>query len=166
VLFGGSSSGIEAGEITFVSVGTRSIIPALSRLRRLGVSDPFFLISRRVLPRRGILSASELARLPPLIQERREKHKFLLTAGVFLPYPGHAIFYPPPPLTISRVREFHPGRCDEALPSPAQGMRQAVPTALFGSRPAPRGEYQEKVEMRRCHDGTMPNGKTAEESVN
>ena len=65
----------------------------------------FFLISCRVLPRRGILSAAELAGLAPAIHERREEHQFLLTAGVFLPDHGQAIFYPPSLLTFSRVME-------------------------------------------------------------
>ena len=33
----------------------------------------------------------------------RRKHRFLLTAWVFLPDHGHAIIYPPYPLSISRV---------------------------------------------------------------
>jgi len=36
---------------------------------------------------------------------RRKKHGFLLSAWVFLPNHWHAIFYPPYPLTISRVME-------------------------------------------------------------
>jgi REP element-mobilizing transposase RayT len=43
-----------------------------------------------------------------VVRERREKYHFLLTAWVFLPDPaaaGHAIIFPPYPLTISRVME-------------------------------------------------------------
>jgi len=43
--------------------------------------------------------------LAQVIHERRAEHGFLLTAGVFLPDHGHAIFYPSSPLTISRVME-------------------------------------------------------------
>ena len=64
-------------------VGARSIIAAMSHLRCLVVSDRFFFISHRVLPRRGTLSESELACLARAINERREEHKFLLTAWVF-----------------------------------------------------------------------------------
>ncbi len=78
---------------------------AMSRLRRLVVSDRWFFITCRVLPRRRILSESEFARLAQVIQERRAEHGFLLSAWVFLPDHWHAIFYPPPPLTISRVME-------------------------------------------------------------
>ena len=77
---------------------------AMSRLRRLVVSDRWFFVTCRVLPRRGILSASEFGCLARVIQERREEHGFLLSAGVFLPDHGHAIIYPPYPLTISTVK--------------------------------------------------------------
>jgi putative transposase len=69
------------------------------------VSDRWFFVTCRLLPGRRILSASEFARLARVIQERRAEHGFLLTAWVFLPDPGHAIFYPRSPLTLSRVME-------------------------------------------------------------
>ena len=78
---------------------------AMSRLRRLVVSDRWFFVTCRVLSRRGILSASEFGCLARVIQERREEHGFLLSAGVFLPDHWHAIIYPPYPLTISTVME-------------------------------------------------------------
>ena len=81
------------------------IIAAMSRLRRLVVSDRWFFVTCRVLPRRGILSLSEFASLAQVIHERREKHHFLLTAGAFLPDHWHAIIYPAYPLTISTVME-------------------------------------------------------------
>ena len=77
----------------------------MSRLRRLVLSDHWFFITCRVLPWRGVLTASEFACLCEVIHERREKHGFLLSAWVFLPNHWHAIFYPPYPLTISRVME-------------------------------------------------------------
>jgi len=77
----------------------------MSRLRRLVVSYRWFLITCRVLPWRGILTASEFACWGGVIHERRKKHGFLLSAWVFLPNHWHAIFYPPYPLTISRVME-------------------------------------------------------------
>jgi len=77
----------------------------MSRLRRLVISDHWFFITCRVLPGRRILTASEFACLGGVIHERREKHGFLLSAWVFLPNHWHAIFYPPYPLTISRVME-------------------------------------------------------------
>ena len=67
----------------------------MSRLRRLVVSDSWFFITCRVLPWRGILTASEFACLGGVIHERRKKHGFLLSAWVFLPSHWHAIFYPP-----------------------------------------------------------------------
>ena len=77
----------------------------MSRLRRLVVSDRWFFITCRLLPRRRILSDSEFATLAEVIVERREEHGFVLTAWVFLPNHWHAIFYPRHPMTISRVME-------------------------------------------------------------
>ena len=77
----------------------------MSRLRRLVVSDRWFFITCRLLPRRRILSDSEFATLAKVIDQRRAEHGFLLTAWVFLPDHWHAIFYPRHPLTISRVIE-------------------------------------------------------------
>src|SRR5208282_6169574 len=74
----------------------------MSRLRRLVLSDSWFFITCRVLSWRGIPTASEFACWGGVIHERRAQHGFLLSAGVFLPNPGHAIFYPPDPLTIFR----------------------------------------------------------------
>jgi putative transposase len=77
----------------------------MSRLRRLVVSDRWFFITCRLLPRRRILSPSEFATLAQVIDARRAEHGFSLTAWVFLPDHWHAIFYPPYPLTISGVME-------------------------------------------------------------
>jgi REP element-mobilizing transposase RayT len=52
----------------------------MSRLRRLVVSDRWFFITCRVLPRRRILSDSELATLAEVIDERRAEQSFVLTA--------------------------------------------------------------------------------------
>ena len=69
------------------------------------LSDRFFFITGRLLPRRGRLGESEFDCLARIIRERRERHHFLLTAWVFLPDHWHAIFFPRFPLTISRVVE-------------------------------------------------------------
>ena len=76
----------------------------MSRLRRLVVSDRWFFVTCRVLPRRH-LSDLEFACLAQVIRKRREKHGFLLSAWVFLAGHGHALFYPAQPLTIGRVME-------------------------------------------------------------
>jgi len=77
----------------------------MSRLRRLVVSDRWFFITCRLLPRRRILSPAEFATLARVIDERRAAQGFFLTAWVFLPDHWHAIFYPPYPLSISEVME-------------------------------------------------------------
>jgi len=121
----------------------------MSRLRRLVVSDRFFFVTCRLLPRRGKLQGSEFERLARVARERREKCHFLLTAWVFLPDPaaaGHAIIFPPYPLTISRVMEsikvgsthrINSGRRESGLLWQPRFFDRAVRTVQ---------EYYEKVE--------------------
>jgi REP element-mobilizing transposase RayT len=77
----------------------------MSRLRRLVLSDRWSFTTCRLLSARRIVTGPEFAPLALVIQERREEHRFLLTASAFLPDHWHAIFYPPSPLTICRVME-------------------------------------------------------------
>jgi putative transposase len=51
------------------------------------------------------LSEFEFSILADVVRERREKHRFLLTAWMFLPDHWHAIIFPRSPLTISTVME-------------------------------------------------------------
>src|SRR5579862_3850404 len=83
----------------------RGILRWMSRLRRFVLSDRYFFITGRVLPYRRMLDESEFECLARVVRDRRRKHGFLLRAWVFLPDHWHAIFYPPFPLTISRVME-------------------------------------------------------------
>ncbi len=76
---------------------------AMSRLRRLMVSDRWFFITCRLLPRRRILSPPEFVMLAQVIRERRVEHGFFLTAWGFLPDHWHAIFYPQHPLNRGSV---------------------------------------------------------------
>jgi putative transposase len=77
----------------------------MSRLRRLVLFDRLFFITCRLLPHRRKLEEPEFERLARVVRERREKHRFLLTAWVFLPDHWHAILFPRFPVTISRVME-------------------------------------------------------------
>jgi hypothetical protein len=52
----------------------------MARLRRLVLSDRWFFITCRVLPRRRHLLDSEFATLAQVIAERRAEHRFLPTA--------------------------------------------------------------------------------------
>jgi putative transposase len=85
------------------------IIARMLRLRRLVLSDRWFFITCRVLPRRRHLSDSEFATLAQVIAERRAEHRFFLTAWVLPPVlppdHGHAILYLRHSLTISQVME-------------------------------------------------------------
>jgi len=118
----------------------------MSRLRRLVLSDRFFFISCRVLPRRGILTASELARLARVIYERREEHKFLLTAWVTLPDHWHAIFYPPYPLTISRVMEAIKDGATKRINRQRREGGTVFQPRFFDRALRTVREYHEKVE--------------------
>jgi len=81
------------------------MLGGMSRLRRLVLSDRFFLISCRLARRCEPLSEAEFEQLAKVVRQRREEHGFLLTAWVFHPDPWHAIIFPRYPLTLSRVME-------------------------------------------------------------
>jgi putative transposase len=115
-------------------------------LRRLVLSDRFFFITCRLLPTRGRLRESEFECLARVVRERREEHRFLLTAWVLLPDHWHAIFFPSFPLTISRVMEsikvgstlrVNAGRNESGLLWQPRYFDRAVRTVK---------EYYEKVE--------------------
>jgi len=104
---------------------------AMSRLRRLVVSDRWFFVACRVLPRRRILSESQFACLARVIQERRGEHDFLLSAWVFLPDHWHAIIYPPYPLAISTVMESINGGATKRINRSPREAGGACVAALF-----------------------------------
>ena len=85
--------------------GWRVIIRAVSRLRRLVLSDRFFFITCRVYRPRGKLNECEFSILAEAVRARRKKHRFLLTAWVFLPDHWHALIFPRSPLTLATAME-------------------------------------------------------------
>ena len=96
-----------------------------------------FFVTCRLLPRRGKLQGSGFERLTRVVQARREKYHFLLTAWVFLPDHGHAIIFPRFPVTISRVMEsikvgstprINAGRGESGLPWQPRFFDRAVRT--------------------------------------
>jgi putative transposase len=76
---------------------------AVSRLRRLFLSDCYFFVTYNLSRERSLLGETDFASLAESIASARTAHPFLLTAWVFLPDHWHGIVYPPYPLTISRV---------------------------------------------------------------
>jgi REP element-mobilizing transposase RayT len=117
----------------------------MSRLRRLVVSDRWFFITCRVLPRRRILSESEFACLARVIHERREEHGFLLSAWVFLPDHWHAIIYPPYPLTISTVMESIKGGATKRINRSRREVGLLMQPRFFDRALRTVKEYNEKV---------------------
>jgi putative transposase len=118
----------------------------MSRLRRLVLSNRFFFVTCRLLPRRRILSDAEFAGLARVMGERRRKHGFLLPAWVFLPDHWHAILFPRHPLTISDAMEsikvgstlrINAGRKESGLLWQPRFFDRALRTVK---------EYNEKVE--------------------
>ncbi|HTV56573.1 MAG TPA: transposase [Terriglobia bacterium] len=77
----------------------------MSRLRRLVLPDRFFFVTCRLSEGRRPLAEAEFAVLASVIDARRRKYRFLLTAWVLLPDHWHAIISPRHPVTISRVME-------------------------------------------------------------
>jgi putative transposase len=118
----------------------------MSRLRRLVVSDRWFFITCRLLPRRRILTPSEFATLAHVIHERRAEHGFSLTAWVFLPDHWHAIFYPPHPLTISRVMEVIKGGATKRINRARREAGTLWQPRFFDRALRTVREYHEKVE--------------------
>jgi len=73
----------------------------MSRLRRLVLSDRFFFLTIKLLPKRRRLDESQFAVLARCLSTVRARQQFRLTAWVFLPDHWHVILFPPHPLTIS-----------------------------------------------------------------
>jgi putative transposase len=118
----------------------------VSRLRRLVLSDRFFFVTCRRLPKRGILTESEFACLARAIHERRRKHGFLVTAWVFLPDHWHASVFPRHPFTISEVMESIKGSSTKRI-NRARGELGLLWQGRFFDRALRTvKEYQERVE--------------------
>ena len=118
----------------------------MSRLRRLVVSDRWFFITCRLLPRRRILGASEFTTLAQVIGERRGDHKFLLTAWVFLPDHWHAILYPRYPVSISLVMEAIKDGATKRLNRSRRELGRLWQPRFFDRALRTVEEYHEKVE--------------------
>jgi len=118
----------------------------MSRLRRLVVSDRWFFITCRLLPRRGILSPGEFACLARVIHERREEHGFRLSAWVFLPDHWHAILFPRHPLTISGVMESIKGGATKRISRSRREVGRLWQPRFFDRALRTVREYNEKVQ--------------------
>ena len=118
----------------------------MSRLRRLVLSDRFFFVTCRLLPKRRILSESEFACLAGAIQARRKKHGFLLTAWVFLPDHWHAILFPRHPLTISEALESIKVSSTKRINGARGELRLLWQGRFFDRALRTVREYHEKVE--------------------
>ena len=75
----------------------------VSKLQRPFLSDRYFLLTVRLLPRRTRLTEPDFTLLARAFNRTRALHPFYLTAWVFLPDPWHYIAAPRPPVTISGV---------------------------------------------------------------
>ena len=73
----------------------------MSRLRRLVLSDHFFFLTVKLLPRRRLLDEPQFKLLARCLSVVRSRHPFRLTAWVLLPDHWHIILFPRYPLTIS-----------------------------------------------------------------
>jgi len=75
----------------------------MSRLRRPFLYDRYLFVTVDLLRSRSNLEERDYKGLAIALARMREKHRFALTAWVFLPDHWHAIIYPPHPLSISRA---------------------------------------------------------------
>ncbi len=119
---------------------------AMSRLRRLVLSDRYFFITCRVLPRREMLTESEFAGFAQVVGERGAEHKFLLTAWVCLPDHWHAIFYPPYPLSISGVMEAIKDGATKRINRQRREFGTLFQPRFFDRALRTVREYHEKIE--------------------
>ncbi len=118
----------------------------MSRLRRLVLSDRFFFITCRVHRLRRNLSESEFACLAEVVRQRREAHRFLLTAWVFLPDHWHAMIFPRSPVTISRVMESIKVSATRLINGDRGGRGVLLQGRFFDRALRTVKEYNEKVE--------------------
>ena len=81
-----------------------------------------------------------------VIHERRAEHGFLPTAWVFLPDHWHAIFYPPYPLTLSRVMESIKVGATKIINRSRREAGLLFPPRFFDRALRTVREYHEKVE--------------------
>ena len=88
----------------------------MSKLRRPFLSDRYFFITVRLLPRRTKLMEPDFRLVARAFNRARDLHRFYLTARVFLPDHWHCIEYP---ATISR-----------AIKSVKQSFMTAIRTAI------------------------------------
>ena len=75
----------------------------MSRLRRPFLSERFFFLTVKLLPRCKNLGDGDFACLARCLDAVRCRQRFLVTAWVFLPDHWHAILFPPYPRTISEA---------------------------------------------------------------
>ncbi len=66
----------------------------MSRLRRLVLSDRFFFLTVKLLPKRRPLDERQFSLLAGCLSAVRSRRQFQLTAWVFLPDHWHVILFP------------------------------------------------------------------------
>ncbi|MGO8817758.1 MAG: REP-associated tyrosine transposase [Terriglobia bacterium] len=118
----------------------------MSKLRRPFLSDRYFFITVRLLPRRAKLIEADLWLLARAFNRARILHSFCLTAWVFLSNHWHCIVAPRYPETISRVI-----KCVKQSSMSGINQRRGTEGELWQPRFFDRAlrtvkEYQDKVE--------------------
>ena len=118
----------------------------MSKLRRPFLSDRYFFITVRLLPRRTELIEADFQLLARAFNRARALHPFYLTAWVFLPDHWHCIAAPRYPATISQVI-----KCVKQSSMTGINQRRGTEGGLWQPRFFDRTlrtvkEYHEKVE--------------------
>ncbi len=138
---------------------SRVIIPFVSRLRRIVLSDHYFFVTCCLLRGRRFLSEDEFRILPRVIGERRKVHGFLLTAWVLLPDHWHAVVYPRHPLTISDAVEAIKVGATRGMNVGRETLgplfsRDSVRSAQDKSMIAPSEEWKNTAKVSSAFTGT------------
>jgi len=88
---------------TIASARHRAYIDRMSRLRRPFLYDRYIFVTVDLLRSRGKLEERDFGRLAIALTRMWQRHRFRLTARVFLPDHWHAIIYPPHPVSIAQA---------------------------------------------------------------
>jgi putative transposase len=118
----------------------------MSRLRRPFLTERFFFLTVKLLPKLRHLSERDFAVLARSLDTVRSRQRFVLTTWVFLPDHWHAILLPPCPLSISAVMKSVKLSSTNALGSRRRESGELWQGRFFDRALRTVQEYWETVE--------------------
>jgi putative transposase len=119
---------------------------AMSRLRRLYLSDHYFFVTCRLARGRHVLTEAGFHCLAESICSARETHGFFLTAWVFLPDHWHAILYPRYPLTLSTTLKSIKLKSTPSINANCKGTGEVWQSRFYDHALRTVGDYHDCVD--------------------